>query len=184
MSGKKHYNMKRYILWSNLNLDVDDWFDAYKEHLEINGLDVPKEIDENNVYRFMEETNWDYLDDERMNLSHLKTEGEIIAVADLGFWNGRTFGYKIYDHEVSHCLRLLNSCDYAEFYVEGNDLKSTQYHHDSHHNIRFRELKPNLSLQQVNNFYKKLLDNRCSERDIIRYTRSIGKQIKEVYGWK
>lgn len=184
MSGKKHYNMKRYPIWSNLNLDVDDWIESYKEHLEINDLDVPEEIDENDVYQYMEETNWLYLADERANLSRLETEGEIVAIADLGFWNGRTMGYKVYDHKVSHCLRLLDSCDYAEFYVEGNDLKSTQYHHDSHHCIRFRELKPNLSLQQANNFFRKLIDNKCSERDILRYTRSIGKQIKEVYGWK
>lgn len=185
MSGKKHYNMKRYTIWSNLNLDVDDWIEAYKEHYrDLYEEEPPEKIDEHEVGLFMEETNSSYLFDEIINLSHLKTEGCIVAITDLGFWNGRTMGYKKYDCEVSHCLKFLDNCDYAEFYVEGNDLKSTQYHHDSHHDIRFRELKPNLSLQQVNNFLSKLIDNKCTERDIIRYTRSIGKQIKEVYGWK
>ena len=39
MSGKKHYNMKRYTIWSNLNLDVDDWIDGIKENLNINEID-------------------------------------------------------------------------------------------------------------------------------------------------
>ena len=30
----------RHIIWSNQNLDVDDWRDGYKEFLEINELDA------------------------------------------------------------------------------------------------------------------------------------------------
>ena len=29
----------KHIIWGNRNLDVDDWMDAYKEFLEINGID-------------------------------------------------------------------------------------------------------------------------------------------------
>ncbi|MDE8727609.1 hypothetical protein PZH36_10890 [Ruminococcus bromii] len=29
----------RHIIWSNMNLEADDWRDSYKEYLEINGLD-------------------------------------------------------------------------------------------------------------------------------------------------
>lgn len=29
----------RHIIWSNMNLEADDWCDSYKEYLEINGLD-------------------------------------------------------------------------------------------------------------------------------------------------
>lgn len=58
----------RHIIWSNMNLEVADWRDGYKEHLEINELsDDPN--DENKLYEYMVETNEEYLSDERANLN-------------------------------------------------------------------------------------------------------------------
>ena len=53
----------RHIIWSNMNLEADDWRDSYKEYLEINGLDDDPN-DENKLYEYMVETNDDYLSDE------------------------------------------------------------------------------------------------------------------------
>lgn len=39
----------RHIIWSNMNLEADDWRDSYKEYLEINGLDDDPN-DENKLY--------------------------------------------------------------------------------------------------------------------------------------
>lgn len=56
----------RHIIWSNQNLDVDDWREDYKEFLEANELDDDPN-DEQALYEWMEETNYDYLSDERVN---------------------------------------------------------------------------------------------------------------------
>ena len=42
----------RHIIWSNMNLEADDWRDSYKEYLEINGLDDDPN-DENKLYEYM-----------------------------------------------------------------------------------------------------------------------------------
>ena len=55
----------RHIIWSNQNLDVDDWREDYKEFLEANELDDDPN-DEQALYEWMEETNYDYLSDERV----------------------------------------------------------------------------------------------------------------------
>ena len=54
----------RHIIWSNQNLDVDDWREDYKEFLEANELDDDPN-DEQALYEWMEETNYDYLQNGR-----------------------------------------------------------------------------------------------------------------------
>ena len=52
--------MKKNVIWSNSNLDYEDWKEFFDE--EYPGLDVDERID------MMYELNDEYLDDERMNL--------------------------------------------------------------------------------------------------------------------
>ena len=82
----------RHIIWSNQNLDVDDWREDYKEFLEANELDDDPN-DEQALYEWMEETNYDYLSDERVNLN-VQLSQPIIVIGDIGRWNGRVMGYK------------------------------------------------------------------------------------------
>lgn len=51
----------RHIIWSDMNLDLDDWRDDLKE-------DYPDYSDDE-LYRVMCETNADYIHDERLNLN-------------------------------------------------------------------------------------------------------------------
>lgn len=81
----------RHIIWSNQNLDVDDWREDYKEFLEANELDDDPN-DEQALYEWMEETNYDYLSDERVNLN-VQLSQPIIVIGDIGRWNGRVMGY-------------------------------------------------------------------------------------------
>ena len=82
----------RHIIWSDMHLDVDDWREGYKEFLEINELDADPN-DEQALYEWMEETNYDYLSDERVNLN-VQLSQPIIVIGDIGRWNGRVMGYK------------------------------------------------------------------------------------------
>ena len=93
----------RHIIWSNQNLDVDDWREDYKEFLEANELDDDPN-DEQALYEWMEETNYDYLSDERVNLN-VQLSQPIIVIGDIGRWNGRVMGYKdIPSGNIRDCL--------------------------------------------------------------------------------
>lgn len=54
--------MKR-IVWSNTDLNIDDWRADYSEWLEINGMDGDP-ADDWEVYNYMTETNDLYLTDQ------------------------------------------------------------------------------------------------------------------------
>lgn len=58
----------RHMIWSNRNLDIDDWREGYAEFLEGNNIDADPN-DEQAIYKWMEETNNEYLNDERENLN-------------------------------------------------------------------------------------------------------------------
>ena len=45
----------RRIVWSDLNLDIEDWREGYKEYLEANELDLDPD-DERAIYDWMVET--------------------------------------------------------------------------------------------------------------------------------
>ena len=93
----------RHIIWSNQNLDVDDWREDYKEFLEANELDDDPN-DEQALYEWMEETNYEYLSDERVNLN-VQLSQPIIVIGDIGRWNGRVMGYKdIPSGNIRDCL--------------------------------------------------------------------------------
>lgn len=173
----------KHIIWQNYDLNPEDWTEGYKEFLEINEMEVPDKINDNDLYDWMCETNNEYLDDERMNLN-IPTEGRIICIADIGLWYGRRSGYKLYGHNIGECLYLIQDCDYGEFYVdEHNNLRSRQSHHDGTHYMLFREFKPEITSDQADNFCHKIYNGKATAKDITRYTRSLGKRIKKVYGW-
>lgn len=173
----------KHVIWQNYDLNPEDWAEGYKEFLETNEMEVPEKINEYDLYDWMCETNNEYLEDERMNLN-IPTEGRIICIADIGLWNGRRSGYKLYSHNIGECLYLTQDCDYGEFYVdEHNNLRSRQSHHDGTHYLLFREFKPEITSDQADNFCYKIYNGKATAKDITRYTRSLGKRIKKVYGW-
>ena len=73
----------RHIIWSNENLDLDDWREDLQEQYP--------DCSEDELYRIMCETNADYLSDERVNLNK-EVDGVIVCFADLGLWDGHHQG--------------------------------------------------------------------------------------------
>lgn len=177
MSGKKH------IIWSDLDLDVDDWRDAYAEFIEDNGYDEDPD-DEYAIYQFMVETNSFYLDDERMNLN-IEVSQPIVAIADLGLWNGRFSGYKeLNSHNIKDCLDTFDSCVYHEWYVdEHGDLRCKAVHHDGTNYVLYRTYRDNISDEQIEEFLDKIYKGNATEDDVNTVTRSLGNELAKVYGW-
>lgn len=177
MSDGKH------VIWSDLDLDIDDWRDAYAEFVEDNRLDDDPD-DEYAIYQFMFETNGLYLDDERINLN-IELSRPIIAIADLGLWNGRFSGYKELDScNISRCLDTFDSCEYHEWYVDDRgDLRCKAVHHDGTNYVLYRAYRDDVSDEQIEEFLNKIYDGNATEDDIDRVTRRLGDEVAKVYGW-
>ena len=96
---------RKYIIWSNENLDTEDWKESFKEYIEMNNLDIDPN-DEEELYKYMVETNDEYLSDERINLNiNVPDTDTVLVIADLGLWNGRRSAYReIHADKISDCL--------------------------------------------------------------------------------
>lgn len=172
--------MKR-VLWTNFDFNTDDWKESFEDYIQANELDINPN-DENALYDYIQETNSIFLDDLRSNLN-IKLDNPIIAIVNLGLWNGRHTAYKLINSgKIADCFST--SCDYAEWSVDGyGNLVSEQSHHDGTNYLVYRELKEGLSEKQIDNFLEKIYHNAFSGRDISRYTRKIGPEIGKVFGW-
>ena len=171
----------RHIIWSNVNLDLDDWRDDMKEQLEENGT-APDEISEDMLYQEMLETNDSYLDDERVNLN-IQEAQPIIIIGDLGLWNGRFSGYKMIESgNIKDCL--YSDTDYTEWYVDKlGDLRADAIHHDGTNRYLYRAFKNNATPEQIENLQDKIYSGKVTRADIMRVTKRLGDDIAKVYGF-
>lgn len=169
--------MKKRIIWSNMNINPDDWKEGYKEIAEENGWDEDTD-DENNLWNYIYEELDHYIDDERMNLD-VTTDGRILVVTDLGLWYGRRQGYRILDGNVKNILSA--DVDYVEWYSDGYNIKATAAHHDGTNYYEYRVIREDRNIQN-------LLDAIYNGEEITRkklnyYTRSLEPYVRRVYGW-
>ena len=164
-----------YTVWSNYNLDLDDWRDDLLEQCP--------DSSEDELLRMMYDTNNDYLDDERINLN-IQLDQTIIIIADLGLWYGRRTGYKEIDSgNIRDCL--YSDCDYVTWYVDKNgDFRCNACHHDGTNHYLYRVYKSNATDDQIEDLKEKLYNNTATEEDIESVTDRIGDKIAEVYGWE
>lgn len=171
----------RHIIWSNVNLDLDDWRDDMKEQLSENGY-APDEITEDRLYEEMLDTNYSYLDDERINLN-IQEAQPIIVIADLGRWNGRFQGYKMIESgNIKDCL--YSDTDYTEWYVDKlGDLRADAIHHDGTNHYLYRAFKDGTTPEQIERLQDKIYSRIATRSDITRVTKRLGDDIGKVYGW-
>ncbi len=163
-----------HLIWSNYDLDYDDW----KDDLE---SEYP-ELSENERMELMNEINGDYLDDERVNLN-IQFSRPILIVADLGRWNGRFMGYKeIASGNISDCL--YSDTDYSTWYVDKlGDMRCDAIHHDGTNHYLYRTYKDGVSEEQIDNLKEKIYRGTATRADITRITKRLGDEIGKVYGW-
>ena len=166
----------RHIIWSNENLDLDDWREDLQEHYP--------DCSEDELYRIMCETNADYLSDERVNLN-IQLSQPILVIADLGLWNGRRMGYKeIPSGNIRDCLYSERDMDYSTWYVDKNgDFRCDAIHHDGTNHYLYRAYKDSVSDTQIENLKEKLYRGIATRADITRVTRRLGDEIAHVYGF-
>ena len=172
--------MKKHIIWSNMNLAVEDWRDAYKEWLEINEIDDRDPDDEDDIFDWATETNNQYLDDERMNLDY-EVDGRILVIADIGRWNGRFSGYKIIDSCNINDI-LYSECDYMEWYGDGYNIRSTGHHHDGTNYCLYRIIRED---RNIDNLLSAIYNGEeITSSKLNYYTKSLYKDVAKIYSWR
>ena len=171
--------MKKHIIWSNMNLDIEDWRDDYKESCENNDMEYDPN-DEYDIYEWMAETNAEYLYDERINLDKT-VDGRILVIGDLGLWNGRRSGYKI----INSCNIkdiLFSDCDYVEWYGDGYNIRCTAHHHDGTNHLLYRVIRED---RNIDNLLDAIYNNEeITNSKLNYYTKSLYKDVAKIYGWR
>ncbi len=169
--------MSTHTIW-NSEIDLKDWEDFRKEeHPEL-------EMDSLEWYKTVSEMNNTYLDDERMNLD-IETKGEILAIADLGLWNGRHQAYKELGHNVANCLQgFVRGNSELHIFVEGSELQAEETHHDGTNHYMFREVRANCSERALEHLKDMLYEGTATQEDIDKCTKPMGRYPAKVYGWK
>ena len=167
---------QRHLIWSNYDLDYEDWRDDLEE-------DHP-ELTEDERMALMYEINNRYLDDERVNLN-IQLDQPILVIADLGLWNGRRTGYQeISSGNIRDCLYSGRDIEYATWYVDKlGDLRCDAIHHDGTNHLLYRTYKPGARDSQIDLLKEKLYYGKAVRSDITRITRRLGDEIGKVYGW-
>ena len=164
----------RHIIWSNYDLDYEDW----RDDLE---AEYP-ELTEDQRIALMYEINGDYLDDERVNLN-IQLSQPILVIGDLGLWYGRRSGYKeIESGNIRDCLYA--DTDYSTWYVDKlGDLRCDAIHHDGTNHYLYRAYKDGVRESQIALLKDKLYRGIATRSDVTRITRRLGDDIARVYGF-
>ena len=168
-------NENKHIIWSDINLDLEDWREALEEN--------NPGVSEDRLYELMVEYNAMNIDDERMNLD-IQLPREIIVIADLGLWDGRKQGYKMINSgNIKDCLS--SDCDSNEWYVDKKgDLRCIAHHHDGTNYYLYRAIKENATDYQVSRLQNRIYNKEVTKADISRVTERLGDKIGAVYGWE
>lgn len=173
--------MIKHTIWGNINLNIEDWRDGYKEYLEMNNMDDEDPDDDAALYEWMMDTNNLYLDDERDNLNKT-VDGRILVIGDIGRWNGRVSGYKILSRNIRDIFNIFDGRSYIEIYGDGHNIRAIEHHHDGTNYYLFKVIREDKN-------FDRLIDSIYNGEEISRskmkcYTKSLYKDVANVYGWR
>ena len=110
--------------------------------------------------------------------------GDLIVIADLGLWNGRRKAVKVIPNATIADAVGVCVGDYIDWYVEDGEMRIEDVHHDGTNRYLFRtwkdgvsDLKKGVTLELIKRGFddKKTLDT---------YTRPLGPDVSNVYGWE
>lgn len=174
---KKHTTIwKSYGMYSLKEMEQAEQ-DA-REHLKENDFEDYETVDVTDTI-YEEIDMW--FEDETSNLYKI-LDGRILAIANMGLWNGRRAGYKILGNNLNEVLTSTIGCDDKEVYCDAYNVCAIGYHHDGYNTVEFREIREDRDIDRLLN---KIYNNEeVTRREINYYTKSLRKYVKQIYGIK
>ena len=172
--------MKHTTIWKSYGMysskEVEELEQYERENLKENGFDDYETVDvTDSIYESIDMS----FDDETSNLYRV-LDGRILAIADMGLWNGRRSGYKILGNNLNEVLTCGIGCDEKEIYCDSYNVLARGYHHDGTNYVEFRELKEDTNYDVL---LEKLYNNEeVTREDVRKYTKSLRPYVKQVYG--
>lgn len=137
-------------------------------------------IDNNDVWEYIY-NDIEYSYNEGLRDLNVDTEGEIIAIASMGLWNGRCSGYAILDKNNLKEILYCGNKDFNHLYYDGFNVYKKAIHHDDTNHIMFREVRPDVDIEKL---CDKIYNNEpISKATLNKYTRSLRRYVKQIYGW-
>ena len=166
---------KSYGMYSNKELELEEQ-DA-REFLAECYPDV--ELDDSRITDEVYDRIDMWFEDEISNLYRV-LDGRILAIADMGLWNGRRTGYKILGNNLNEVISCGIGCDDKEIYCDGFNVLAKGYHHDGTNYVEFREIRED---RNIDTLLDKIYNNEeVTRKEINYYTRSLRPYVKQVYG--
>jgi len=168
----------KHLIYDNFDMlehDDEDLKTTIAEREEIES----EEVTEDMLYSEKNDLYSDYFDDELDNLD-IKLEGRIIAIASLGLWNGKKSGYKIGSNNLNEIMTMGNE-DYIEVWSDGYNIHKKSAHHDGTNRLLFRMIRED---RNIDNFTNKIYNNEPISKNVLNYyTKSIEKDVRQIFGW-
>ena len=175
---------KHTTIWKSYGMYDLKELKEYEEQAKLNLLNndfTEEEITEEQITQEVYEDIDICFEDEEANLNKV-LDGRILAIANMGLWNGRRAGYKILGNNLNEVLTSTIGCDDKEVYCDAYNVCAIGYHHDGYNTVEFREIREDRDIDRLLN---KIYNNEeVTSREINYYTKSLRPYIKEVYGIK
>lgn len=156
--------------------------DNFGKEVEVTREEYLKNLSDDEIYNECFVMNAFWYEDVKSELERVDTGECLIAIADVGFWNGRKSMCKEFN-SLTDCLSTRD--DNLELYVDFNgDLRRRTSNHDASSYVLFRYWKKGITERQKENFKCKVFCNNYTKKDIARYTHKVGIEIADNFGWK
>ncbi len=164
----------KYTIWSS-DLHIEDFLFELRHEFPDAG--------EDELYQMAVAENWA----DRLDIRYIVDEdlgAPILAVADMGLWNGRKSGYKlIKSGNLADCFVEIGSADSASWYIdERGELCADFAHHDGVNHIRYRAIRPGMKEKTVRDLCAKIASQEEFERSLSRVTYRIGDRVGAKLG--
>ena len=171
---------KHSTIWKSYGMldlkEIEDFEKHARENLEYYGVeDITEDKIQQEVYEDIDL----FFRDEIENLDK-KLDGRVIAIADLGLWDGRRQGYKILGNNLNEVVSSTMGCDEKEVYCDAWNVRAVGYHHDGRNYVLYRELRED---RNIDNFLEKIYNNETiSSSTLNYYTKSLRPYVQKIYG--
>ena len=171
---------KEHVIWKSYGMygtkELEELEQSEREHLKENGFEDYETIDvTDTIYEDIDM----WFEDEQSNL-YKELDGRILAIANMGLWNGRRAGYKILGTNLNEVLTSSIGCDEKKVYYDGYNVCALGCHHDGYNTVEFREIREDRDIDKLLN--KIYMNEPITNKEINYYTRSLRPYVKDIYG--